>query len=142
MIQEQTVRLEQTMHRGEIHRQILQTHMLEHSDAGDLVVDRLGREVAVIPQFDAHSVRETRLIDALLRHQQLLRTQGHAMRPHSVMLCGMNDQCPPAATDVEEILVGPQAQLAANMIQFGLLRGIQIDIRRFEIGAGIHHGAV
>src|ERR1700733_195212 len=116
MIEEEAVRLEQTMDGGKIDGQIFEAHMFEHADASDLVVDRIALQVAVILQLDADSVGESRLGDALLRHLQLLRTQGHAVGTDPVALCCVNHERAPTAADIEKVLSRPQRQLAANVI--------------------------
>jgi len=41
----------------------------------------------------------------------------------------------PAAANVEEALAGPEAQLAANVLQLLFLRCVQIVVGRLEVGA-------
>ena len=80
--------------------------MLEHADAGNLVVYRLARQIAIVQQFDAHPSGEPGLRNAFPRHLQLLRAQGHAVRLHAVVLRRMNHQRTPAAADIEKLLAG------------------------------------
>src|SRR5258708_39679494 len=116
--------------------------MLEHADAGHLVVDRLALQVAVILQFDAAPVLESRPRDALPRHLELLGAQGHAMCPHAVALRRMDHERAPAASDVEKSLSRLQRQLAADMLELRLLGGAPSQDGPLELGAGIHHCAV
>ena len=55
------------------------------------------------------------------------------------MLRGMDRERAPATTDVEQALAGAQPQLAADVIQFGDLRGVEVVMRAAEIRARINH---
>ncbi len=112
--------------------------MLEHADRGDLVeLDAL--QVAEVPQFDGDAVLQSEPLH--LRHSEIVLRlgEGHAMRPHTVMLRGMAHQPAPAAADVEHVLAGLQAQLAADHLELGALRGRDVGVPVGEVGAGIDH---
>jgi hypothetical protein len=57
--------------------------------------------------------------------------QGDTDRLHAVVLCGVQDQRPPAAADVEQPLPLLQAELAADYVQ---LRGLRV-VQRLAVAA-------
>jgi hypothetical protein len=54
----------------------------------------------------------------------------------------VHHQPAPAAADVQQPLAGLQAQLAADVVQLALLRGVQVVVGRLEVGARIDHAPV
>src|SRR6185437_12023736 len=116
--------------------------MLEHADAGHLVVDALAFQIPVVLQFDADSVLKSRGGNALASDIQLALAQGHTACMHAVMLCRMQHESAPAAAYVQEFLAGPQRQLAADMVEFRLLGGVEAGARVLEISAGVDHGPI
>src|SRR5690348_5850336 len=52
------------------------------------------------------------------------------------------EQAAPAAADVEEPFALPEAELAANMVELGLLRRVEVFLPGREVAAGIDHVAV
>ena len=127
VIQEQSAGLQHAPHGIEIHGQILESHVLEHADARHLVVERLAFQVAIIAQLDRHPVLEPRRRDARARDLELLAAQRDSVGAHAVMLGRVDHQRAPAAADVEKSLTGLQEQLAADVLELGLLR-----MRRFQ----------
>jgi hypothetical protein len=54
----------------------------------------------------------------------------------------MDHKCAPAASYIQESLSGTQQELAANVLEFCLLRDIEAAILLLKVSAGIDHGAV
>jgi hypothetical protein len=68
--------------------------------------------------------------------------EGDAQGLDAIALSGVADQPAPAAADVQQPLTGAQAQLAADQLQFGLLRLVEGLAARREVGAGVDHAPV
>ncbi len=91
--------------------------MLEHPDAGHLVVHRLAGQVAVVAQLDRHPGLEPLSADAPLRVVELALAQRNAVRKDAVLPCGPADQRALTAADVEQALAGLQPELAAGVLE-------------------------
>src|SRR5262245_25059124 len=55
------------------------------------------------------------------------------------MLGGVAREGAPSAADVEKFFAGPQTQLAADHVELVALRGGEVVVPVFEIGAGVDH---
>ena len=67
----------------------------------------------------------------------LVLRQRDAVRPHAVVLGGPQQQAAPAGADVEEALALAQHQLAADVVELGLLRLASGIAGVAEVGARI-----
>src|SRR5215208_6717326 len=139
MIQKKSAGLERTERRGEVHGQVGEADVLDHSNAGDLVVAVAGDERAIVAYRDAAPIGKPRFVDPLFRQRCLILAQRYPGRVDAVVLRGVDDEPTPAAADVEETLPGFETQLPANEIELGLLRNVERIVRRAEVGAGINH---
>ena len=135
MVQEQAARPQYPVHGGGISRQVGQPDMLEHADAGDLVVDRFTLQIAIVAQLHSHQMTQAFGNNALLRIVMLLLAQRDAMGVYTIMPRRPAHQRTPAAADIEEMLTGFQAQFAADMIELVALRLFQRVVWRLEVGA-------
>ena len=142
VVKKQAAWLQELVYLLEVQRQVLQTDVLEHAHAGNLVIGGGSVQIAVVAECHRDPVLQTGAGNALLRQLQLVLAQGNAMGTHAIVLRRMQDQTTPAAANVQQALTGLQAQLAADMRQLGLLRGLQRHVGLLKVGAGIHHGAV
>ena len=115
--------------------------MLEHADTCDLVEDRFPFKVSVIPQLDRYPILKTGERDALVCDFQLLLTERDTMGLDTVMLCRVNDQRAPSATDVQKAVPRPEQELAAYVVELGLLGLLQIVIWLLKPqGLFLNHG--
>src|SRR6185437_3313085 len=143
VIKHQAAGAQQSASDAEIERQILQSHVLEHSDAGDLVEDpaaialTVAREIAVIAQLDRAATVQTGKLNAPLCRTGLLAAERYAVRPCAVLLRRMHGQAAPTAANVEEALAGLNPQLAAYQVELLLLRLVERLLPALEIGAGV-----
>ena len=100
--------------------------MFEHAHARDLVVLAFVLHVAIVHAAARPPARTGPGARDLFVHiVALIVRQRDAARLNAVMLGCPQDQPAPAATDVEQAFAGLEIQLAADVIQLGLLRRIQ-----------------
>gem|GEM_PF-2828945 len=142
MVEEQTLRFQQPMNSGIVDSKVFQPDVLEHADTRDLVEDRFPFKVLVIPQLDRYPILKTGERNALLCDFQLLLTECDTMGLDTVMFCRMDDQRAPSAIDVQEAVPRPELELAAYVVELGLLGLLQIVAKLLEVGALVHHGLV
>ena len=109
-----------------------------HTDAGDLV-ERAVDDLAVVADPDLDSARQARGVDPCARELCLRGRQRHADAAHTVLLGGVDEQRPPAATDVEQALAALEAQLAADELELALLGSLEGLVRVVEVGARVDH---
>src|SRR3954447_928353 len=109
--------------------------VLDHTDAGDLVVRISGGERAVVANRHPALVAQPRRFDPLLRERRLILTQRYSRRIDAVVLCGMHDQSAPAAANVEHPLAGLQPELSADEVELRQLGVVQALRLGAEIGA-------
>ena len=76
------------------------------------------------------------------RDLELSRAQRDADRSHTVLAHRVQHQAAPSASDIQQPLVSAQAQLAADEVELGPLRGVQVDVLVLEVRAGVRHGAI
>ena len=137
MVEHQPARLQQLVDLAEIGAQVGAPHMFEHAHRGDLVEARARVEFAVVAQLHPHPVLQALLRDQLLHMGLLVLRQRDAGGVHAVMLRRPHQQRTPARTDVEELFAGAQHELAADVVEFGLLGLCQRHVGVREVGAGI-----
>src|ERR1700682_6058214 len=142
VIHEQPAGLEGAISRCEIHRQVTEPDVLDHSYAGDLVVAVTCGECAVISYRHSAAIAQARLLDALSRQHSLILAERASRGIDSVVLRGVHDQRAPPTPNVEETLPRLETQLPTDQIQLGLLRGVERIIRRAEVRARIDHSLV
>src|SRR4051812_22900997 len=94
-----------------------QANVLDHSHARDLVVVVVRGERPVITDRDATALGEPRLFDSFSRERCLILAERNTCRVDTIVLRRMHNESAPAASYVEHAFTGPQAQLAANVIQ-------------------------
>jgi len=111
--------------------------VLEHADAGDLVVAADLGDVAVIHLAHFDPTSQPARFDLLADMRMLVIRQGDAHRMHAIAFRRMQDQARPSRSRCRELLVGLEIELAADVVELGLLRGVQAHVRGLEIGAGI-----
>ena len=116
--------------------------MLEHPDAGDLVVEHAIGQVDVVEQLHAHATLEPPRGDLALDVLELVLRQRDAGRVHAVVLRRPEHEPAPAAADVEEGFARREAQLAADVVELARLRvGERVGVAP-EVGARVHHPRV
>src|SRR2546423_11630222 len=116
-----------------------QPDVLDHPDAGDLVVAVATGERAVISDRHPATIAEAGLLDSLAREHCLILAECDARSIDSVVLRCVHDQCAPSAPDVEETLARLEPQLPADQIELGLLRRVERIIHCAEVRARINH---
>ena len=122
---------------AEVRTQVVQPDMLEHADAGDLVVG-LG-DVTIVLQADLAAILQTGCADAPRRLVELRARERDADAARAIFLRSADDQCAPAAADVEQPFVWLQPDLVENVVDLLDLRLLQRVGRRTEIGARVDH---
>ena len=134
---EKTVGLEQTGTGGGVVGQILVTDGLQHFDGNDLVEPP--GDVAVVQQADLDAVREPGGGDALHRQVALLLRNGHGGHAATVFLSSVQAPAAPPRADLEDVVGGLQAQVAAERVVLGDLSLGEGSIGPLPPGGGIHH---
>ena len=127
--------LEGPVYFPEVAREIMLADMLEHADAGDLVVRGVGRQIVVIEQLHAHAPGQAQLRDLGADVVVLILRERNAGRVDAVVLSGPEDQPAPTASDIEEFIAGLQAELAADEIELLRLSLVERIGIAFEVGA-------
>src|SRR3954467_2670811 len=95
-------------------------NVLDHTDAGDLVVGISGGEGPVVANRHSALVAQPRRFDPRLRERRLILTQRYPGRIDAVMLGGMHDQSAPATANVEHPLAGLESELSADEVELRL----------------------
>src|SRR4249920_1503214 len=111
--------------------------MFGSADAGHTVETLRLKPGKKIIDFDVTAVFQAGLANPMARHLGLLGAYRQTYRLHAVVAGGMNDQGAPTATQVEQAQPRPQAQLAADVIELGILRRAERIIRRLKIGTAV-----
>ena len=106
----------------EVGRQHRAADMLEHADRGDLVPRFVFRQRAVVEQLHLHAALQPALVDQRLTCACWFFDSVMPVALHAVVLGRPQQQAAPAGADVEEALALAQHQLAADMVELGLLR--------------------
>src|SRR6266542_1113710 len=114
-------------------------HMLDDPDGRDLVVTRVGRDVAPVTVFHETAAREPFSSDALSRPLGLGPRERDAVGAHAVVLGGPHREAPPPAPDVEQALAGLEPELAADQIELVLLGLLELAVGVTVVRAGVHH---
>src|SRR5713101_48741 len=123
----------------EISLEMAQADVLEHADARDLVEDALARNIAIVLQAHLAAALEPLLPDPLRCEFVLIPAERDARRPGAVFLGRAQNQCAPAAADVQEPLARLEQELVEDVIELLFLSELQGIGLAAEIGAGIHH---
>jgi hypothetical protein len=87
-------------------------------------------------------VREAGLADPLGGHRVLLARERRRGDPASVFAGGVQRQRAPAGTDLEQVVVRLQLELAADHVELGLLRLPERRLGRIEDAARVGHRLV
>ena len=136
VIQEQTAgakRLESALEIRGLHPP---ADVFHHPDADDLV-EAQGSEVAIVAHFDACARAQRTSENSPLGLVPLDGAQRDAEGVCTEALGGADDQCTPAATDVEEPFARTQAQLAQGVVDLCLLRLLQRKIVALVVRARV-----
>ena len=96
--------------------------MLEHTDRRDLVKALASVQVAVVLQAQFDRMFQAERAQSVAAKLKLLPRQGDASGFYLIVQSRVNDQCSPAAANVQQAVTGLQHQFAANQIEFLLLR--------------------
>lgn len=114
-------------------------NVLEHADTDHLVEARILRQVAVVEQLQVDLVLQTLGLHPFAGQRQLLLAECDAKNLHAVFASRKTRQPAPAAADVQQVLAALEPQLAAQVVEFILLRLLQRFIAGLEVRAGIDH---
>src|SRR5689334_703002 len=124
VVQKESACFESAIRRVEVHRQVTEADVLDHTNTGDLVVG-IGSESAIITNLDAAAICQTCLLDSLARQRCLVFAQRYTRCIDSITLSRVHDQPAPTAADVKKTLTWLQPKLAADQIEFCFLRGVE-----------------
>src|SRR3954471_4414053 len=102
-----------------------ETDVLDHTDAGDLVVRISNGEGPVVANRHSALIAQPRRFDPLLRERRLILTQRYPGRIDAVMFGGVHDQSAPAAANVEHPLAGLESELSADEVELRHLGVVQ-----------------
>src|SRR6266568_7610832 len=100
MVEEKSPRLERAENGSEIHREMRESDVLDHPDAGDLVVAIALGKGAVIANCHVTPIGKSRFFDSLPGQRRLVLAQRDACRVDAVALGGVHDESAPSAADV------------------------------------------
>ena len=106
--------------------------MLVHAHGNDLVIVYLIRHFTVVPTVDLDLPLKSHRSDPLARIRELLIAQRNADPLDAVARSRPAQQTTPAAANVQQPLARLEPQLAADMLELLLLRGIQILLAGFR----------
>lgn len=138
MVEKDAARPQETAHGAEVLRQILLAHVLEHADAGNLVEGmRDAIRLAIVPQFDGATLRQAGLLNPALGYLLLLPAQRNALRVRVIVAGGMQHQAAPATADVQKTFERPEAQFAADQLEFLLLGQVEWILGVAKVGARV-----
>ena len=113
--------------------------LVQYTLAADRGNERLRHlQRSVVAQQHTHPVLQTFFGNQALHMHVLVVRQRDAGGVHAVVLGGPQQQPAPARADVQKTLARLQPQLAADVLQLGLLRLRQCHLRVLVIGARIH----
>ena len=118
--------------------EVLDPHVLDHLDAGDLVVLLLG-DVAIIHAEDLAAVRGAILLDLPHAVLRLVLGQRHARGDRPVMLGGVPRERAPAAANVQKGIARLELQLLADQVELIVLGLLQRFGGVLEEGARVDH---
>ena len=115
--------------------------MLEHADGGD-GVEWFVADVPVVLHPDLDLRAEPGFGHPVVSEGCLLSAQGHTDDLRAIVTSGMERHGAPAAADVENARLGPfmEPELAAHMVELGLLRFLECAGGGLEPSARIGHG--
>ena len=116
---------------------MFQADVFEHADTGDAI--KCAFDIPIILQADLDLIFEARCLDTLSGQIILVLRERHAKASCTVFLRCADDKCPPATADIQQSLPRFDLDFCQDMIDFFQLRGGQVFVTVFEIGAGIHH---
>ena len=122
VVQDQAARRQQTHDLAKVGVHVGLADVLEHADRRYLVERPRFRQVAVVAQFNAHPALQALGGDQLAHMRILVGRQRDAGRINAVMLGSPQQQRAPAGADVQETLARLEHQLAADVVELGLLR--------------------
>ena len=135
MQQRHPVRRQQLAQFAEKHRILVDADMLEHADRDDAVV--VPALLAVVAQIKPHPVGQPGGGGAPIRDLELFLGQGQPGDVGAALAGQVQRQPAPARADIEHPLSRPEQQLRRDVALLVLLRGVDVVVRRAEIGAGI-----
>ena len=136
MVEEEAAGSQQLRELLGVAAELVDADVLDHADAGDLVV-RAVVDLAVVGDADLDPVAEPGVAHALAGDLGLRLGQRDADAAHAVVLGGVQEQRPPAAADVEQALARLEPQLAADDLELALLRGLERLVGRREVRARV-----
>ena len=137
MVEHEPPRAQEARHGAKVALHLRAAHVLEHAHRGDLVEGLRHLQLTVVAQLHADPALQAARLDQLLHMGMLVARQGDAGGIDAVMFGRPQKQTAPAGTDVQEPLARRQAQLAADVVELGLLCLGQRKIGRAVVGTRI-----
>ncbi len=116
--------------------------MLVHADRDDFVEHTFACDIAMVALFDSDSVDKSSPDNTATRFLDLTRAQCHSQYLRAIVPRGIDRKASPTAADIEQAFAWYQTKFAADVIQFNLLRLVDIFLARREISAGIDQAPV
>ena len=142
MIEKQSTGLERAERGLEVNPQVAEANVLDHPNAGDLVVTISLDQRAIVTDRHTTFVGEPGLPNPLLCERRLILAERYPRRVDAVVLGGVHNEAAPTTANVEQTLAGLEAKLATDQIELRFLRDIERVIGGAEIGARINHPAI
>src|SRR5206468_12298673 len=102
----------------------------------------ISTKAPIVAQLHSASIAEARGGDSFASELRLGVAEGDAQCRDVVVLRGVHDQSAPSTADVEQTLTRLQTQLAADEVELGFLRTLQIVVVMREVGARVHHARI
>jgi hypothetical protein len=102
-------------------------HMLQHSNADDSVV--FASDTTEIAEVDPNAIREPSFVNSPTSPLGVCEAEGYARTLDAVVLRSEDQQAAKPAADVQQAMIAPELQLAADTIELRLLQALEIVVR-------------
>ena len=136
----QAIRLQKPCTGTEVVGQESMSDGFDHLHGDELV--ELPDEIAVVAELDLDAVLESVLPDQGHRVGVLRGRQGRGGDPTAVALGRVDGEAAPASADLQQMILGPQAQLPAQELELGGGGDIERCRRLLVERARVHHALV
>ena len=140
MVQKQAEVVQQRVRFAKVGVKLSGTDLLEHSDGGNFGV--AAGQIPIVALANRHLSVQSALLQYASGQRRLLPAQRAAERGCAIPLGGVNQKAAPAASNVEETIALAQIELAADIVELGLLRRFQRFIAGRKVSACVNHSGV
>ena len=135
VVEQQPPRTEQRSEMREVHVEVVSANVFEHPDRGDCVERSVG--FAVVDLADRDEMIHSRFLGTAPGGFGLVRRQCGPSCRDPIVGGGVDDERPPATTNIEKLLSGCQLELATDQVELADLCGFECLGRIEERGARV-----